>query len=313
MPLDPLLASLVKQLPAPATEIDDPEQFRTAKRQLFDRLSGQYMEPGPAVAEVRLVRLPVKGGEIALRMYRPGGPGLHPIHLYLHGGAWISGSIFEISTDVCCRERAAGAGQVVVAVNYRKAPENRFPTGLEDCYAALLWAAEHAAQIGGRADSISIGGVSAGANLAAALSAKVRDQGGPHIRLQILEVPVTDLVREFESHRQFGEGFALSATTMALAKTAYVASPEQRSHPLASPLRATDFSGLPRTHVMTAEYDMLRDEGAAYAERLDEAGVEVSHTLGQGHVHTSMMLTTALPSARQWRAEVLDVLRSSLP
>ncbi|GGQ85470.1 alpha/beta hydrolase [Streptomyces flaveolus] len=308
MTLDPVLGSLVKRLPEPATEIEDPERYRMAKRQLFEQLSARFMEPGPPVAEVRLERLPVAGGEIALRVYRPAGPGPRPIHLYLHGGAWISGSVFEPSTDICCRERAAGAGQVVVAVNYRKAPENRFPTGLEDCHAALVWAAEHAADIGGRADSISVGGVSAGANLAAALSAKARDEGGPRIRLQVLEVPATDLAGDFASHRLFGEGFALSSTTMSLAKSAYVASLEQRSHPLASPLRATDFSGLPRTHVMTAEYDILRDEGLAYAERLGEAGVEVSHTLGRGHVHMSMMLTAVLPAARQWRAEVLDVL-----
>lgn len=227
---------------------------------------------------------------------------------YLHGGAWISGSVSENSTDVCWRERAAGAGQAVAAVNYRKAPENRFPTGLEDCYTALLWAAEHAAEIGSRADSISVGGVSAGANLAAALSAKVRDEGGPGIRLQILQVPATDLLGDFESHRLFGDGFALSSTTMALAKSAYVASLHQRSHPLASPLSATDFSGLPRTHVMTAEYDILRDEGLAYAERLREAGVDVPHTLGTGHVHMSMMLTAVLPAARPWHDEVLDVL-----
>jgi acetyl esterase len=309
MPLDPFLAALLEQLPTSSTAIDDFEGYRASKRRLYDEMAREFMEPGPDIADVRLVELPVAGGEITVRVYRPVSPGLLPLHIYLHGGAWISGSIFERSTDVMCRERAALAQQVVVAVNYRKAPENQFPAAVEDCHAALLWAVEHAAELGARADAVSIGGASAGANLAAATALKVRDEGGPHLGLMLLEVPATDLAGEYESHRLFGTGYALSSDAMRAAIRAYVSTPADRVHPYASPLRAPELSGLPRTHIMVAEYDILRDEGLAFAERLAEAGVEVSHSLGAGHVHMSFGLTAALPAARAWRKELLTVLR----
>lgn len=156
-------------------------------------------------------------------------------HLYFHGGGWIGGSAKRSLIDILCAERAVGANCVVVAVNYRKAPEHQFPTGLNDCHAALGWIADNADKLGIRPDLITVGGSSAGANLAAALTLKIRDSGGPQIAFQLLEVPALDATRSLPSHRTHGTGYGLTESDMERLLDYYLPSREYRENPYVSP------------------------------------------------------------------------------
>lgn len=308
MPLDPILVPLLQGYSETPLVIDDYDAFRTRSRANVDGLIRQLAEPGPDVARVSDVELPVEGGSVTLRIYRPESDVPLPIHLYLHGGGFVIGSIFDLSTDITCRERAALAQQVVIAVNYRKSPEHKFPVPLNDCYAALQWAAEHATETGG-SDVLSIGGGSAGANLAAGVALKARDEQGPTLALQLLEVPVLDLTFRAPSYGEFGSGYALSTWDIECARRDYLASDADRTHPYASPLDAPDLTGLPPAVIFGAEFDVLVDDGPAYAQRLRDAGVPARFLLREGQVHVSSSLTAILPAAREWRADVIGALR----
>lgn len=308
MPVDPYLEPLLAQLPEIPEEVDWTVHRPRANRE-GDELFAVVGEPGPEVAERREVTVPVAGGEVDLFVYRPFEPGPHPVHLLLHGGAFSMGSIRMAVIDAACRERCVGARCVVVAVDYRKAPEHRFPTGLNDCYAALHWSAHHARAVDGSPDLITVGGQSAGGNLAAALALKVRDEGGPAIAFQLLEIPVLDLTFRQPSVGAFAKGYGLTLRTMETMRRDYLNTPDQATHPYASPLLAPDLSSLPPAHIMTAEYDPLRDEGAAYARQLAEAGVPVTYSMHRGHIHGSGAFTKVMASARAWRDEVVATLR----
>jgi len=312
MPLDPFLEPLVASLaPFPDT-IDDWDEFRANERATVNALSGQLAEPGPDIREKTTVTIPVDDGEITLNVFQPLTEGAHPVHLYFHGGGWIGGSIHTEITDITGEERAAGADCVVVNVEYRKAPEHQFPTGLNDCYAALLWVAEHADELGVRTDAITVGGGSAGANLAAALTLKVRDEGGPAIAFQLLEVPALDLTLQSPSIRRNGSGYGLDLHTLTTLIPLYLPNPDvDVTNPYVSPLLAPDLSGLPPAHIMTSEYDPLCDDGERYAARLMQAGVAATLTVGLGHIHGSSVYTKVMASARRWRDEAVEVLRSA--
>lgn len=311
MPLDPLLVPILERLPAPTFPERDEDwpAHRRASREGADALVGQVMEPGPDVASVRDMRLPVDGGEIGLVVYTPEGEGPHPVHVYLHGGGWVEGSAYHKAVDIICRERTVLAGCVVVAVDYRKAPECPFPVGLNDCYAAVLWVSEHASELGGDARRVTIGGASAGANLAAATALRARDEDGPPISFVLLEVPALDLTASRPSYELFADGYGLTKDAFEHCRRAYL-SADDYTHPYASPLHAPDLSRLPATYIMTAEFDVVRDDGAAYAERLRAAGVPVVYSLQEGQIHVSPALTKLLPAARAWRDEAIEALRS---
>lgn len=310
MPVDPYLLPLLAQLPE-IPEVADWATHRPRANQEGDDLFAVVGEPGPEVAERLEISLPVDGGHVDLFIYKPFAPGPHPIHLFLHGGAFSMGSIRMAVIDATCRERCIGAECVVVSVDYRKAPEHRFPIGLRDCAATLHWLAEHAEEIGGRRDAITVGGQSAGGNLAAALPLLVRAEGGPAIAFQLLEIPVLDLTFAQPSVQEFAAGYGLTLRTMETMRRDYLTTLAEATEPYASPLLAPDLSGLPPAHIMTAEFDPLRDEGAAYARRLAAAGVAVTYTMRPGHIHGSGAFTKAMAAAREWRAEVIDVLREA--
>ncbi len=310
MPVHPFVAPFLATLPPFPEQIDDYAAFRAASEAGHSALVAQVCEPGPEVKERRAVTLPVEGGEIELLLYYPFEPGPHAAHLLLHGGGWIEGSIHYASIEIACRERCIGAGCVVVAVNYRKAPEHKFPVGLTDCFAALQWVAGHADELGVRPDQITVGGQSAGANLAAALTLKTRDEGGPRLAFQLLEVPAVDLTG---GHlvQELSSGYGLSARDILAIVATYLNSPEEAAHPYASPLLAHELSGLPPALILTAEYDILRDQGAAYAARLQAAGVPVIYTMYEGHIHGSSAFTKVIDSARTWREQVIAALRQA--
>ena len=308
MPVDPYLALRLADFSELPEEIDW-GTYRPAERAQADAFFAEVGEPGPEVKERHEVTIPVAGGTVDIFFYEPFAPGPHPSHLFLHGGAFSMGTIRQSVIDTACRERCVDANCVVFAVDYRKAPEHRFPTGLNDCYAALHWLAEHAAKFGARSDLITVSGQSAGGNLAAALTLKVRDEGGPAIAFQLLEIPVLDLTFSQPSVREFAVGYGLTLRTMQKMRRDYLPTLDEASSPYASPLLAPDLTGLPPAHIMTAEYDPLRDEGEAYARRLNDAGVPATYSMHPGHIHGSGAFTKVMPSARAWRAEVIAALR----
>lgn len=310
MPVDPFLEPLLPTLPPLPDPIDDFDAWRAQGAEGAEALIAQLTEPGPEVGNIQDVRLLVGEETIDVRIYQPATQGPHPAHLFLHGGGWVAGSVHETYIDTVCRERCAGAACVVVAVDYRKAPEHPAPVPLNDCQAALNWLVDHAAELGVRPDLITVGGQSAGANLAAALALKVRDEAGPRIALQLLEVPALDLTLSNPSHSTLATGYGLETADIKRLVAWYAGNdPEQIHQPYLSPLLASDLSGLPPTYVMSAEYDPLRDDGELYVRRLQEAGVPATFSLQEGQIHISSALTKVMAAARSWREETLTVLR----
>ncbi len=222
-------------------------------------------------------------GEIPVRIFTPAGEKPLPALVYFHGGGWVTGDLD--TTDLRCRILAEWAGCVVVSVDYRMAPEHRFPAAVEDSYAATCWVADHTGELGVDARRLAVGGDSAGGNLAAVVAILARDKGMPTIAFQYLVYPVTDCDLRRASYIENDEGYGLSAATMRWYWAQYVPNEADRTNPLASPLRAPDLRGLPPAFVITAEYDPLRDEGEAYAQRLREAGVPVQLKRYSGLIH----------------------------
>ena len=312
MPVDPALVPILEAAAAaparrdPSTPI---AQLRAIADEMMQTMFIGLAEPGPEVADITDHVVPVDGGEITVRVYTPAGDGPFPGHVYFHGGGFWLGALDQF--DNVCSELAAGAECVVVSVDYRLAPEHKFPTAPEDCYAALLWTFEHAAALGIDPGRVSIGGGSAGGNLTAVVALMARDRGGPSLVLQVLEIPVTDLTMSSPSIAENGEGYLLTKAAMEQYRDFYLADPGDAKDPYASPLLADDLSGLPPALVTTAEFDPLRDEGEAYAARLAEAGVPVTQRRFEGHVHGSGSMTSLVPSAREWRDATIDALRNA--
>ena len=269
------------------------------------QLGRLVMQHGPKVP-TREVMVPVHGGAIRVRLYEPAGVGLRPLHVFLHGGGWCVGDLDQ--RDPRCRSIAVGAGCVVASVDYRMAPENAYPTPLEDCYAALCWLVAHAEEQGLDATRVSVGGESAGANLAAVVALLARDRNGPSLVFQWLDVPATDLTLSQPSIDRLGTGYGLTKVDMEEYLAAYLRDVDPADR-YVSPLHYQDLSGLPPALVMTAEFDPLRDDGHAYVTRLREAGVEVEHHHLDGFVHAAFAFTRLLPLARQYEATAIAALR----
>ncbi len=242
---------------------------------------------GPAVEGIDDLIVPGPHGPIPLRVYRPidvvalGDP--PPVLVWFHGGGWVLGNLE--TTDAVCRTLASNVPCVVVSVNYRHAPEHRWPAAADDCYAATAWVAANAEALAVDPARIAVGGQSAGGNLAAVVALMARDRGGPALVFQSLSVPVTDYNFDTASYEAKADGYGLTRAAMQYYWGHYLARPGDGAHPYASPLRADDLSGLPPAHVLTAEYDPLRDEGDAYATRLVGAGVSVTHSRYEGMIH----------------------------
>jgi acetyl esterase len=257
--------------------------------------------------------LPVDGGEIRLRQYTPAAAGhaSHPAFFHIHGGGFTLGSIDWAYNAAKCAHICASAGCVVTTVEYRLAPEYPFPTAPEDCYAALLWVVDRADELGVDPTRITIGGESAGGNLAAVVALMARDRGGPPLVLQVLEVPVTDMSRRSDEHPSFdlyGVGYGLDRAAIEAFQDDYLPQPIDRDAAYVSPLRADDLTGLPPAHVITAEFDPLRDSGEAYARRLQEAGVRTTVHRFKGQTHGSSSLWQTWSSAADWMDEVVAAI-----
>jgi len=282
MPLDPQVARFLEQLREANAPPMESVSIDLTRRALI--LTSQVRMAPVALDRIETRTIPgPEDTELRLRFYWPLTPGPLPAALYFHGGGWVLNSI-ETHDDLCQR-LAHASDTVVVSVDYRLAPETRYPGAVEDVYAALKWVADNAATLGIRPDRIAVGGDSAGGNLAAALCLVARDRGGPAIAAQYLIYPITDCDLDRPSYHENAEGYFLTRAQMAWFWDHYVPSVEQRREPYASPLRATSLAGLPPATVLTAEYDPLRDEGEAYAAALQQAGVPATVTRYDGMIH----------------------------
>jgi acetyl esterase len=252
------------------------------------------------------------GTELELRIHRPKNAGAAPLPVVLnfHGGGWVSGDLKH--AEWWASSLAAQAGVVVVSVDYRLAPEHPFPQPPEDCYDATLWIAEHAGELGVEPRRLAVMGDSAGGNLAAVVALMARDRGGPDIAVQLLIYPSVDLVHEFPSLAENAEAPILGRKDVETNAANYFHnSGGEMTDPYASPLRAKH-EGLPPALIQTAEYDPLRDEGAAYAEALRAAGVDVEYTNYVNSVHGYISLPGLVPEARTALAEVVGFVRERL-
>ncbi|MFN0095995.1 MAG: alpha/beta hydrolase [Dehalococcoidia bacterium] len=238
---------------------------------------------GEAVGSVVAARVPGPGGDIPVRIYTPPRVNLtRPGLVWFHGGGWVFGDLE--SADNTARALCMAADCVVVSVDYRLAPEHKFPAAADDCYAVTKWAFENAANLRIDAKRLAVGGDSAGGNLAAVV-AQLAKTGGPELSFQLLVYPVTDANFTTGSYAANASGYLLTKVDMEWFWECYLASPAQASDPKAAPLQATDLGGLPPALVLTAEFDPLRDEGEAYAAKLKAAGVAVESTRYDGMIH----------------------------
>ena len=247
-------------------------------------------------------------GEIPVRIYTPEGCGPFPILVYLHGGGWVVGNL-DIYNDIC-RSLANGAGCIVVSVDYRLAPEHKFPAAVEDAYTATQWIANNASCIGGDPTRITVGGDSAGGNLAAVVSIIAHERGGPPLVYQLLIYPATNLSSfDTNSYHDYAEGYFLTKASMQWFRNHYLKNDDDRRNPYASPLLSKDLSGLPPAFVITAGFDVLKDEGEAYANRLKRAGVSVRHVCYNDTIHGFFFMAGVLDKARTARGEATAALR----
>jgi len=260
---------------------------------------------GRPVGEVADGTLEGAGGPLAYRLYRPATPGPHPIVVYFHGGGWVLGD--ALSDDPFCRDLCRRSGMIVVSIDYRHAPEHRFPAAAEDGHAALRWVADHAAALGGRPGPLLVAGWSAGGNIAAVTCQLARDRGGPAIAGQLLVCPVADGTVERPSYGENATGYFLTRPLMHWFWDLYCA-PADRSDPRASPLLGR-LEGLPPAFVVTAEFDPLRDEGIAYAEALAAAGVPVEQLQAHGHFHSSFTMVDVIATAVDGREKMAQALQ----
>ncbi|HZQ85979.1 MAG TPA: alpha/beta hydrolase [Acidimicrobiales bacterium] len=304
MPLDPQAQTLLDQL-ALMPQVPMSEQTPEAFRASFAMLAALSGEPD-AVANVEDRTIPGPAGEIPVRIYTPEGSGPFPVLVFFHGGGFVIGNLD--THDGACRELCNGANAVVVAVDYRLAPEHPYPAAPDDCFAALQWVHANAASINGDPNRLAVAGDSAGGNLAAVISLMARDGGGPPLRAQILVYPATDLTMGHPSIDENGEGYLLTKESMEWFMGHY--QPDV-ADPKASPLAATDLAGLPPALVITGEFDPLRDEGEAYAERLRAAGVPVVLSRYDGMIHGFFGLRAIFDASTKAMDEATRTLRDA--
>ena len=320
MPVDPLLQVMLDEAAARAAAAGlagvapgqlPPAVLRAGYRAAILAALGADYVPAP-LAEVRDTR----AAGVPVRVYRPeaGGRPL-PVVAFAHAGGWVLGDLE--THDEVCRYLSAALPAVVVAVDYRLAPEHVYPAAIEDYWAVVCWLAGHAAEVGGDPERLVVVGDSAGGNMALAAALRARDAGGPRIIAQAAAYPATDLTLGYgsapgRSYAKYAEGYGLTAATMRWFADTYLPEPADRAAPAVSPLLAADLSGLPPAVIATAEYDPLCSEGARYAERLRAAGVPVTYLDGQGLVHGFLYYPRVARACATARDAFADAIRSAV-
>ena len=308
MPLDPQAQKVVDTIAALNLKPIKDSTPAEARESMRTRTAGLGpVEDVPAVADHRV---PVEGGEITVRLYAPAGVGPHPVLVFYHGGGWVIGDLY--THDGLCRSIVNAAGCAVASVDYRLAPEFKFPVAVEDSYAALKWVAANGPRLGLDSARLAVGGDSAGGNLAAVMALLARDRRGPRILLQVLVYPVTNYDFGTRSYAENATGYVLTTEDMRWFWRHYLSREEQGQEVTASPFRAKSLADLPPALVMTAGCDPLRDEGDAYAARLRDAGVLVTLTQYPGMFHGFLRMTRILDQARAALDEVATAIRKAL-
>jgi acetyl esterase len=287
------LLALMEERGVPPTHTLSPQD---ARRFYLERRHLTQPQP-PEVAEVKSLQAQGPHGAIPLRLYRPLNPvrGATPVLVYFHGGGWVIGDLD--THDTLCRQLANGAGIAVIAVDYRMAPEHRFPAAVDDCIAATRWVRANAAGLGLDAARMAVGGDSAGGNLAAVVTQAVRGDAAPKLAYQLLIYPATDMRRGAPSHTHNGQGYLLTRDTMDYFHDHYITDPALDADLRASPLLHPDLTGLPPALVLTAGYDPLRDEGLQYANALTQAGTRSTHVCFERQIHGFILMGRVLDEA----------------
>ncbi len=293
----------------PAINSLPPPEARRMMRETRLPVQGPFLES--VASEDR--RIPGPAGEMPVRVYRPraAAPTAKlPLLVYFHGGGWVIGDI-ETHHTMC--QRLCEAGQlVVVSVDYRLAPEHRFPACVDDCWAATVWSAANAAALGVDGSKVAVGGDSAGGNLAAVMALMARDRGGVQVGFQLLLYPAVDALANTGSLARNADGYLLTRDAMVWFYDHYIPNAADRSDWRASPLRARSFAGLPPAMIVTAGFDPLLDEGRAYAERLTHDGVTVEYLEFGSMIHGFLGMPGVLPQARRGLALAGQAVREAL-
>ena len=280
------------------------DEARKLPYQMID--AGGPEEP-VAQVDTRVIPGPVP---IPIRVYRPTLEQDLPALVYFHGGGFV---ICNLDThDRLCRNLANASGAVVVSVDYRLAPEHKFPAATEDAYAATRYVADHAAEFGVNPNRIAVGGDSAGGNLATVVALMARDRGGPSLKFQLLIYPVVDVDDDSPSMREYGHDHFLTRESMDWFIESYIGREEDRRSPYASPWYASDLRGLPAAMVITAECDPLCDQGEAYARKLQSAGVAVELKRYEGMIHPFLSLAGIIDAGRTATADAASAVRQAL-
>jgi acetyl esterase len=311
MPIDAIVKGLLDEMaanPQPKLWEMPPAQGR----ELFRAIAAQLDTQGISIGKVENMQIPGPAGQLNIRVYTPvasGGTAL-PALVYFHGGGFVIGDLE--THDALCRSLANEACAKVVAVDYRLAPEHKFPAAVDDCYAAAKWVEDNAATLGVDPNRVAVGGDSAGGNLAAVVCQLAKQKGGPHLVFQLLIYPVTQYRADTDSMKAFAEGYFLERRTMDWFFDQYTDTSSIDPHdPRVSPLCATDLAGLPRAYVVTAGYDPLKDEGRAYADKLNRAGVAAVYVDYPTMIHGFFGMSAVLPQTRQAIAEACAALRQA--
>ncbi|MFY9510571.1 MAG: alpha/beta hydrolase [Rubrivivax sp.] len=302
--LDPqarALLDLMVERQVPPTHTLSPTEARAYYR---ERRFFTQPDP-PPLPEVRDLR---SDGGVPLRLYRPAA-GTLPLLVYFHGGGWTIGDLD--THDVVCRTLARDSGCAVLAVDYRMGPEHRFPAAVDDCIAALRWARQQAQLLGIDATRMAVGGDSAGGNLAAVIAITERDAGTP-LTFQLLIYPGTDMRCVAPSHSSNGQGYLLTADTIAWFRQQYIPEATAWNDWRASPLLAPDLSRLPPALVLTAGYDPLRDEGLQYADALSAAGTPAQYLCFERQIHGFITMGRVIDEANTALALCAQALRRAL-
>jgi len=286
------------------------EQLPVEEARLMSAGLSNFGGPEEPVAEVQNRTVPGPGGPIAVRVYRPVVKETLPALIYFHGGGFV---ICSLDThDRECRNLANASGCAVISVDYRLAPENKYPSAVEDAYAATQYVAEHAAEFGIDPQRIGVGGDSAGGNLATVVATLARDRGGPPLKFQLLIYPLVDFADNSPSMQQYAKDYFLTRESMDWFTDCYLSNRAAGLEPTASPMNATDVRGLPPAMILTAEYDPLRDQGEAYARKLQSAGVPVELKRYDGMIHAFFSFSGVIETAKVALADGAAALRRAL-